>query len=257
MPKKIMCVTTFSDAGYNQYGKQMMDTFNEYWAPEIELMVFCDSPTNHSSPRIKDFLLKDYPKIQEFTERHKNNPVAHGQQPTSFWQLKEKKQGYSFRFDAVRFHYSGMVPFYAAQYFMKMYTSGILIFLDGDVITNASINSDWIEAKIIPYNKRISYLGREGNKSTETGFVAYRLPKAILFLKKYHDVYVTDEIFSMGETANGYVFDKVLNTGIVAKRYNMTPNKSRSHVWLISPLAEKMTHLKGVINKEAGKQINT
>lgn len=252
-----MCVTTFSDVGYEQYGKRMINTFDKYWASEIELMVFCDSPTNHPSKRILDFQLDRFTKIQEFTERHKDNPTAHGRQPTTFWQAKEKRNGYSFRFDAVRFHYSGMVAFYAAQYFLKKHSRGVLIFMDGDVITKKNISSDWITEKIISRTKRIAYLGRKGNRSTETGFIAYRLPKAMRFIKTYHDVYVTDEIFSMGETANGYVFDRVLNLDVIRKKHNMTPDKDRSHIWLDSPLVEKLTHLKGAINKEAGEQVIT
>lgn len=257
MSEKIMCVTTFSDKGYEEYGKKMVKTFNQYWDRNIELMVFSDSPISLPSARVHNFLLNDYPEIQAFTERHKNNPVAHGKQPTLFWQNKELKTGYSFRFDAVRFHYSAMVPLYAAKILMENNNTGILIFLDGDVITTAKINPYWVEKIIIPNKKNISYLGREGNKSTETGFVAYRLPKAMRFLQTYHDVYANDEIFTMGETANGYIFDKVLNTGIIIKRKNLTPNEKRSHVWLLSPLKEKMIHLKGEMNKAAGKQVIT
>lgn len=254
---KVMCVTTFSDAGYEQYGKRMIDTFDEYWAQGIDLMVFCDTPINHPSKRILDFPLENFPKIQEFTDRHKNNPTAHGKQETNFWSMKEKKEGYSFRFDAVRFHYSGMVPYYAAQFFITQHEKGILIFMDGDVVAKEPITHNWIETKILPRNKRIAYLGREGSKSTETGFVAYKLPKALQFIKRYHDVYVTDEIFSMGPTANAYVFDNVLNLGVVTRRCNMTPGTSRSHVWLESPLADKLTHLKGATNKKAGEMIIT
>ena len=253
-----MCVTTFSDKGYEEYGKKMIKTFDQHWAKDIDLLVFVDSLIdNLESSRILQFPLTDFPEIQAFTNRHKDNPLAHGKQPTRFWQTKEHTTGYSFRFDAVRFHYSAMVPLYAAEYFLSYYNNGILIFLDGDVITKAEISSKWITKTILPRKKNIAYLGREGNKSTETGFIAYRLPKALPFLETYHDVYVNDEIFAMGETANGYIFDKVLNTGIVTKRYNMTPNEKRSHIWLLSPLAEKMVHLKGVVNKETGKQIIT
>ena len=252
MSEKIMCVTTFSDKGYEEYGKKMIKTFDKYWDKDIELMVFSDSPIEDIfSSRILNHLLGDYPYIQIFTGRHKNNPIAHGKQPTRFWQEKENKTGYSFRFDAVRFHYSAMVPLYAAQYLKK----GILIFLDGDVITTAPITVDWINDIILPKKRNLAYLGRVGNKSTETGFVAYRLPEAMEFLQIYHDVYVTDEIFSMGETANAYIFDKILNLGLVQKPNNMTPHKGRSHVWLSSPLAKKMIHLKGTANKAAGKQI--
>jgi hypothetical protein len=252
-----MCVTTFSDAGYEKYGKRMIDTFDEFWAPGIELMVFCDTPTNHPSDRVLDFPLENFPKIQEFTDRHKDNPVAHGKQETNFWVEKERNQGYSFRFDAVRFHYSAMVPYYAAQFLVEQYEKGILIFMDGDVIAKEPISHNWIETKILRRGKRIAYLGREGSKSTETGFVAYRLPKAMRFLKRYHDVYVTDEIFKMGPTANAYVFDHVLSLDVISRRYNLTPGTSRSHVWLESPLAEKLTHLKGATNKDAGKMIIT
>ncbi len=258
MSKKIMCVTTFSNKGYEEYGKKMIETFDQYWNKDIDLLVFVDSLIdNLESSRILQFPLTDFPEIQAFTNRHKDNPLAHGKQPTRFWQTKENKTGYSFRFDAVRFHYSAMVPLYAAEYFLSYYNSGILIFLDGDVITKAEISSKWITETILPKGKNIAYLGREGNKSTETGFVAYRLPKAMKFLESYHDVYVNDEIFAMGETANGYIFDKILNLGVISKQKNLTPRAKRSHVWLISPLKEKMVHLKGVVNKVEGKQINT
>ena len=86
-----MCVTTFSDKGYEEYGKKMVKTFNQYWDQNIELMVFSDSHISLPSTRIHNFLLNDYPEIQAFTERHRDNPVAHGKQPTRFWQSKELK----------------------------------------------------------------------------------------------------------------------------------------------------------------------
>ncbi|KKM63555.1 hypothetical protein LCGC14_1510330 [marine sediment metagenome] len=77
-----MCVTTFSNKGYEEYGKKMIETFDQYWNKDIELLVFVDSPIdNLKSSRILQFPLTDYPEIQAFTNRHKDNPLAHGKQP--------------------------------------------------------------------------------------------------------------------------------------------------------------------------------
>ncbi len=250
-----MCVTTFSDAGYKEYGKKMIETFNQYWHPSIPLMVFCDSEIMRPSERIQTFSLSNYPKIQAFTDRHKNNPAAHGKEPNHFWQEKEKLGGYSFRFDAVRFHYSAMVPYYAACHLLKTHNEGTLIFLDGDVLTKARVSCEWVN-KITSKRKHITYLGRTGGKSSETGFVGYKLPESMKFLETYHDAYDNDSIFQMGETANAYVFDRVmlLRTS-KSKRNNLTPDNKKSHIWNVSPLVEKMDHLKGQVNKAAGKPI--
>ena len=43
MARSITVVTTFSDAGWEQYGKRFVETFTQHWPQDIKLKIYCDS----------------------------------------------------------------------------------------------------------------------------------------------------------------------------------------------------------------------
>ena len=100
---KYTVITTFHDQGLKQYGQRMIDTFEQHWPTEVDLIVYaenCRPRSSKSNVQIID-LLEASTDLQQFVERHKNNPLAHGQS-TPDKQIDPKKQ---FRWDAVRFAY--------------------------------------------------------------------------------------------------------------------------------------------------------
>ena len=100
---KYNVITTFHDQGLKQYGQRMIDTFEQYWPAEVGLVVYaenCQPRISKSNTQVVD-LLANSADLQQFIERHQNNPLAHGQS-TPDRQVDPKKQ---FRWDAVRFAY--------------------------------------------------------------------------------------------------------------------------------------------------------
>ena len=90
---KYNVITTFHDQGLKQYGQRMIDTFEQYWPAEVGLVVYaenCQPRISKSNIQVVD-LLANSADLQQFIERHQNNPLAHGQS-TLDRQVDPKKQ---------------------------------------------------------------------------------------------------------------------------------------------------------------------
>ena len=92
-------ITTFHQAGMEQYGQRMIDTFEQYWPDEVDLVVYtenCHPTKTKDNVRFVDTLAVN-PNLVEFLERHKDNPLAHGRAgPPEVFQANKQ-----FKWDAV------------------------------------------------------------------------------------------------------------------------------------------------------------
>ena len=53
MPTKISVVTTFHPAGYEQYGRRMIETFLRHWPTDVHLTVYAqDCAVEYSAPNL-------------------------------------------------------------------------------------------------------------------------------------------------------------------------------------------------------------
>ncbi len=43
MARSITVISTFSDEGWQQYGKRFVETYVQYWPKEIQLKIYCDT----------------------------------------------------------------------------------------------------------------------------------------------------------------------------------------------------------------------
>ena len=78
---KYTVITTFRDQGLKQYGQRMIDTFEQHWPAEVDLIIYtenCQPCITKSNVQVVD-LLANSADLQQFVERHQNNPLAHGQ----------------------------------------------------------------------------------------------------------------------------------------------------------------------------------
>jgi hypothetical protein len=149
---KYTVITTFHQAGLEQYGQRMIDTFEQFWPAEVDLIVLaenCTPKTTRSNTKVVDILAAS-PDLRDFVERHKNNPLAHGKAgpPDVF---NPKKQ---FRWDAVRFCYKVFAKSVAAD----MVDSGWMIWIDADSVTHTSVTLQALNT-VCPSNNMVSYLG--------------------------------------------------------------------------------------------------
>jgi len=242
---KYTVITTFNQAGLKQYGQRMIDTFEQYWPAEVDLVVYAENckPTVSRANTCVTDLLSDSADLQQFIHRHHNNPLAHGQS-TADRQVDPKKQ---FRWDAVRFAYKVFSTALAATTIKTDW----LIWLDADTHTHSLVPMSGLLA-LCPDDSMISYLGRSETYHSECGWVAYNLNNSQTqqFIKDFVDMYNKDEIFALDEWHDSYVWDVVRRRYCGANKfYNLNPAPDTKglagHPFINSALGLYLDHVKG------------
>ena len=184
---KTYVITTFSEEGFNLYGKRMIKTFLEFWPKEIELIVYTDSQLPIQNSRIHNLLISSISEIEIFRQRHKNNAEVHGKKPNKNWPNKAIIEKYNYKYDAYRFCFQAMVLWPAAHYIQEKTSNAIMIWLDADVYTFKEITMPYLN-QLLPKNYDCSYLGRTKLHS-ECGWMAFRLPECNYFLFNISESY--------------------------------------------------------------------
>ncbi len=244
----ITVCTTFSPSGYRQYGQKFLETFDKYWPVEVSLLVYTEEHIEVSRGACKNFWLCD--GAQAFYDRHKDNGQRTGVLPTKGWRQKDRVEGYSWRFDAVKFFRQCLVPYDVSRTIMD---GDILIWLDADVVTFDDVPLDFLEDLI--KGTDLVFFGR-GSYHSEIGFWAVRMCKAgRAMVRDLANLYVTDQFLDLKEHHSAFVFDHVRNNTYGLRTRNVTPSGSGGHgghVWLNSPMAKYTDHLKGSRRKRMG-----
>lgn len=225
--------TGWSPAGYIEYGKRFLDTFHRHWPAEVGLIAYTEEPV--PMPRGQCRSLWDIPGAKAFIDRHKDWPAANGRKPIPTWKPSAVRGGYNWRYDAWKFSRQAYIPLAASEGL-----SGLLCWLDADVITFRDVPVGFIESQL-PAGKAVAYLGRHGMHS-EIGFQLYRLPDARPLLQAFRDTYDSDAVFGLPQWHSAYVWDVVRKASGIAQ-HSLT--SGTGHVWQLSPLAAYTDHLKG------------
>lgn len=242
---KYTVVTTFHRSGLEQYAQRMIDTFEQHWPQEVGLMLCaenCGPQTLRPNTEVID-LLSSSADLRSFIDRHRHNPLAHGQAgpPEVF---NPKKQ---FRWDAVRFCYK----VYSLALCADRVDSGWMIWIDADTHTHSPVSLQWLN-QVCPQSAMISYLGRGENYHSECGWVAYNLdaPECRQFVRDFVNMYNTDAIFQQREWHDSYIFDvlrKQFQTRCAFHNLNPSPDNKglAGHPFVNSELGRYMDHVKG------------
>lgn len=246
MEQKLHVVTGWSPSGWIEYGRRFWETFDRYWPAEVDLIVYGEEPVELKSAcgRHTEFRrLNEIRAAVQFLEKHGDSGIARGREPVTHWKPREVANGYSYKWDAVKFCRQGFIPYHAAGriLFENKYSEALLMWLDGDVYTHAPVPLAAVLA-LLPRKFDLAYLGREP-KHSEIGFQLYRLPGAMHMLGTFSDYYATDRVFAEKQWHSAYVFDLARHHSQV-RAFNITPGGT-GHVWMTSPLATFSDHLKG------------
>lgn len=266
---RVTVVTSFSAEGYELYGRHMIDMFVKFWPAEVTLVVFYDGEPDFSfmhKPKViedsEDCKVTEvpisnvhcistdhYPQFELFRRHHQHDLAAQGRVPRETWSDKQRREGYCYRDDALRFRFQAMVP-ELARYVAE---PDILIWLDGDTRTYAPVTHELIQ-ELIPTGFCCSYLGRTGPHS-ECGFMAWRLPEAMAMLEEYAYLHISGRIFELDQWNSAHSFDIArgifLNDNPECKALDLTPGL-KGHVWFDTKLGDVMDHMKGK-RKNVGK----
>tara|TARA_B100001057_G_scaffold43073_1_gene38528 strand:+ start:1009 stop:1800 length:792 start_codon:yes stop_codon:yes gene_type:complete len=243
MARSITVVTTFSDNGWNEYGKRFVETFTQHWPKDIKLKIYCDTiqPEYNDVEWIK--LNEVCPDLVAFKDRHKDNENAHGLRPDG------KKKSYLW--DAVKFAHKS----YCVSHAALNSTTDLIIWLDADVVTHSPVPFEFIES-LLPQNHYCAYLGRE-KIYPECGFVVYDTTSKYnnIFMQDWQDLYNTDSLFEEVEYHDSYLFWQLVkkHSANGMQTTNLSrghPHRPGVHVFINSPLGEYMDHLKGKRKKD-------
>jgi hypothetical protein len=202
-------VTTFHQAGYEQYGRRMIETFIKNWPREVKLYVYAENcAISESSPNliVKD-LHQSSPSLVKFKETWKNVPKANGDISQDPIRSKRKDAGKGFKWHAIRFAHKVYSIFACAN----ECGSDVLIWMDADTICHSPITAKDLE-RMIPLDRDLCFLGREG-KYSECGLYSLNLHSNTTknFLQEFQRVYDDAEsgIFQLEEWHDSFVFDDV------------------------------------------------
>lgn len=251
---KYQLVTTMHAAGYNLYGRNMIDSFLKHWTEDQTLVVYAEGfsvETVDSRIVVRD-LLTCSPDLVAFKQRHRDNPRANGY-------IDPKQKDPDFKYDAVRFSHKVFALYHA--YKNRSADIDSIVWIDADTVTHAAVPKDFL-VKRFPLDPGVGiyYLGRQ-QQYTECGWVVYNCNNQYMetFWERFANQYRKDKLLNQQEWHDSYIFDVVRNTmeneGMI--NCNITPGYVKGHPFIDSFLGEYMDHLKGPKRKVAGRSAKT
>ena len=239
------------------------ESFLLHWPENVRLYAYAEGFTpDLIDPRIVWLdLLDECPNLVAFKARHRQNPVAHGEQARRRWEVKFRiykpilrirkveDWGLGYRWDAVRFSHKSFSIFNAA----RRATTDVLFWIDADIRVFADIPMAFLE-EVMPTECFLSYLHRP--RFSECGFVGYNLqhPATQHFLNDFEKLYTSDGLFNEREYHDSFLFDVIRRRfegrGCFSYDIGQGIGNDGGHVFINSRLGQFMDHLKGERKKE-------
>lgn len=251
-------VTTFHKAGYEKYGRRMIQTFLQNWPSTVQLHVYAeDCEVSEKADNLFVHSLHEAsPELVEFKNKWKDVPKANGREPIPPVISGAKKQpGLGFKWDAVRFSHKVYAIFHCA----KICNTNALLWMDADSVCHSPITLQELE-KFCPGNIDLAFLGREG-KYTECGLYYMNLKSEAVktFLKRFQWMYDDAEngMFKQSEWHDSFIFD-VVRKHTVLQELNWSAGliRGEGHPLVNSAWGKYLDHLKGD-RKDLGRSKST
>jgi len=225
-------VTTFSPAGYQLYGRRMLESFLSHSA--LPIMAYHESqPDVMLGPEWRN--LDHDPDRARFIQDHgaDRDKVGSPRDPNS---------------QSIRFCHKIFAVTAAAQ----RADAEWLVWIDADtLITNDITTQDMLQC--CPVGSDLAFLGRRDMPYTECGFVAYRLgnQRVRAMLDDMRRYYTTGEIFTRprSDWHDSRCFDICRDPARahipLERQRNLSANIPGAHVWPHTCLARWSIHQKG------------
>ena len=229
---RFVVVTTCSLSGWQQYGRRMAETFDQFWPADIPLYLYAeDFQPDHHRP-----IVRTLPAwFAEFKARHADHPYAHG--------LGNGK--YNFLQDCVRFAHKVAAATDAAS----RLDADILVVADGDIVTHAPVDTNWLRS-LFPPGPYIAWLERDF-KYFEGGFYMLRCthPAHRTIMTRWQRLYETDAVFGLNETHDAESLQRVIyeaeREGLLTMHSLSGDARGHMHPLINGPLGARLDHLKG------------
>jgi hypothetical protein len=241
--KPIKFITTFSEIGYNLYGKTWIQTFTDNVnVDNVSANIYVDSPIQVSNQKIKTI---DY---NTAIPAHKSWCAQFDSRYSNGNGIYAKKMG-------VRFSYKSFVMINALENNKDCY----VIWLDGDCIFKQ--NQDFSTFPESLLNGKAIASQREhnaGNDHMESGVVIFDVDHEDCkkFLNKFKENYMIDNIIHMGSPFDGFIICKSidqsgidyidLNAGYGRGGIQSDPNETFLH----PEISKRFHHNIGITGKQ-------
>lgn len=230
----MLAITTFSPAGYELYGKKMLESIEKYWPGKI--IVYTEKELGISNDKILEQNFFDIEPTKAFYTYLENFQKAHGK--TEF--------GYNYNFDLWKFSRKMFAQWDALRNY-----EGKAFWLDADIIIKKPIPKQFL--KKIFKKKGIVTFFRPGWHS-ETGFVGFdtKDPKFSDFMNLYVGYLKSGEVFNLKQWHDCAMLDeavkysKISTSDLTVKwEQKKTYHWKDLEVFNKSVLDEYITHNKG------------
>ena len=251
-------ITTFNKDIYNEYSKNLLDSFIEKSDDSLRLNVFFEG--NFEDIKLKYNQNKNKIRFFEFNSGDWNifyKKFGHLVEANGFKIIRDevkneiKIDGPSYKWNAVKFSYKVFSIFLASN-IDKI--SEKIAWIDADTVCINNLNESVLEDFLPKKDELMTYLGRDNFPLTcphsETGFIGFNLlhEQFNLFIKTAISFYTTGEIFTLDRYHDCLVYDTT------RKIFEMTGTQFRSlsgeftseeHPFVKCGLGNFFDHLKG------------
>jgi hypothetical protein len=242
--EKRVFVTSWSNKGYEQYGKKFLESWQEFgWKDAAPLVVFHEGKVPETVGPVYLDLLGD-PDVVAFHKAYGRFPEANGVGKT-----KDGRLVVDYRWQATKFARkvfaitSGRIP-----------EANWRIWIDADVVFKRRPELEfWEQATPEDYYSG-TYIGRDPRDwhHSECGWVAYKMPECAKFLDVFRGIYASGGFFRLGEWHDSYVFDNIRQGqgfGDIMWK-NLAEGIRGMHPWPETILGRYMDHYKGPVAKK-------
>lgn len=238
----IMVVTTCNASGYKEYGRKMMETFQQYWDRDIILLFYNEGIEN--LPTAPNIIHRELPEwFIKWKDKHKNNKRAHGRDG----RYNRKTRAYDFRLDCIKFSHKVA----ALTDIGSQVKDGLLIWIDADTLAHQRVDPQWLWGLNERKDSYLAWLNRK-RPYPECGFMMFNcwMDCHLRFMSLLRDTYESDKVFSYDETHDSFVINQLVTKGILEgwmpKTFNLSGNyETKHHPFVFSKLGDRLDHAKG------------
>lgn len=245
-------VTTCNADGWDRYGRRMVETFEKYWANDINLTLYAEG---FSPPQTMEISVRRLPVwFEKWKASLAKEASAHGRDRRK----NRRRQEYDYRFDCVRFGHKVAALTDIALDLPDDHID-LLICCDADTLTHRPVEEVWL--KELASESYMAWLYRT-HSYPECGFMMFNAKHRAhtLFMQRLQHIYRYKNVFMLRETHDSYVIQQIakhcVEEGLFETPKSLSGRAERTHhPFKYGPLGTRMAHLKGAEKNEMGSRL--
>ena len=226
-------VTSFTESGYEKYGREFIESFEKYWPDDVRLVVY------YEGDNIRDdwHFIDEVEGLIDFIDKLKF-PMMKGDMGDGTWNIQ---------LDATQNR-----NLFIVNHAAKIY-GGHIVWCDADIVTHSPVTHEYLDSLI--GEKFCCYLGRDGWQFpdySETGFLMVNTQHPLFenYFGACMAILNSGMVFTLPQWHDSRTFD---TARLAFKQYmgefvNLAahlPTDSTIHPFINSVLGQVMDHKKG------------